>query len=109
MQHNSKVEIERVNGKYVSQIEVSSIGRAGRKRLVADTFHEALKQVAGAHDELLGHVETFHKASQPAPVPVADENPKATAKDGNVRPHLVPKANKPGKKRNEQARKFASE
>lgn len=66
MHHNLKIEMERVNNQYVTQIELSTFGRCGRARLVADTFDQAMEQLQAKHDELLGSAEAFHQGSLPA-------------------------------------------
>lgn len=86
MNYNLKVEMERRNGVVISQIEVSGVGRAGRKVFNAPTFKAALAQLQKEHDTLLGHVEAYHKpavetraapAQAPAPAKAKAEK-KAT-------------------------------
>jgi len=67
MHHNLKIEMERVNNQYVTQIELSTFGRCGRGRLVTATFDGALEALKAKHDELLASAQAFHAASQPAP------------------------------------------
>lgn len=120
MHYNLKVEIERVRSEYVTQIEVASVGRAGRKRLVSPTFEQAIADLTAAHDELLGHVADYHKASAP-PAAAPEVKVKAPAK-AQAGPKKSPKGKgapaKPAvesigskfKKAAKQAvRKFASE
>lgn len=66
MHQNLKIEIERINNQYVTQIELSTFGRCGRARLVSDTFDEALKVLKAKHDELLASAMAFHSGVSPA-------------------------------------------
>lgn len=78
MHYNLRVEMERINGKVVTQIEVSGVGRCGRERLDSPDFDAALKDLKAAHDKLLGGVSDYHSNSHapaapaPAPKPVKD-------------------------------------
>jgi hypothetical protein len=63
--HNVRVEIERVNGNFVAQCEVSSCGRAKRTRKVSDTFVEAMEGVAVDYLAGLAEVISYSQASPP--------------------------------------------
>jgi hypothetical protein len=79
MHYNVKIEIERIRSDFVTQIELSSVGRCGRRRLVSPTFEQAIKDLTAAHDELLASAQAYFKASAPVgivePPPVATEQP----------------------------------
>lgn len=65
MHHNLKIEMERVNNQYVTQIELSTFGRCGRARLVSDSFDAAMELLQAKHDELLASAQAFHQGAQP--------------------------------------------
>lgn len=72
MHYNLRVEMERINGKVVSQIEVSGVGRCGRERIDSPDFDAALKDLKAAHDKLLGSVTEYHTNSQPVQDPAPE-------------------------------------
>lgn len=72
MNYNLRVEMERVNGKVVTQVEVSGVGRAGRERFDSPDFDSALVTLKETHDKLLGGVSQYHTNSQPAPDPAPE-------------------------------------
>lgn len=76
MHYNFKADIERINSKFVANVEVSGPGRAGTIRVVADTIEEVLAGIKEKHDELLGGVEAYHAASV---TPAGAEVPEAAA------------------------------
>lgn len=67
--YNMKVEIERVNGVWVTQVEMANYGRARRITVRLEDLGEALKQVAEFHDENLTEMENFLIGSQPDNLP----------------------------------------
>ena len=74
MNYNCRVEIERVNGKFVTQVEISNYGRAKRSRHSAETMDDALAIVAKAHNDGLAEIEAFLR---PAPVAVEAAQPSS--------------------------------
>lgn len=77
MHYNLKTEIERIRGEYVIQVEVSSVGRCRRQRIVSKTFEGALSDLRIAHDQMLSEVQAFEDASKPAAAPASE--PAVTA------------------------------
>lgn len=104
MNYNLKVEMERINGNVVSNIEVSSAGLARRTRIVSADFDKALGDLKVKHGELLTQLETFHApASAPAPEtspPAAKPKAKATeqGKSNRVQGSAVEGLHPPAKK-----------
>jgi len=66
MNYNMKAEVERVRGMYVATIEVSGAGRAGNRRVSAETFEELQAKMKVEHDALLSNVQAYHAAGTPA-------------------------------------------
>jgi len=73
MNYNCRVEIERVNGKFVVQFEISNYGRARRSRHSAETMGDVLAIVAKAHDDGLAEIEAFLRPAQAVAEPASQD------------------------------------
>lgn len=69
MNFNMKCDIERNRGLYVGNVELSCVGRSGRKRVTDENFDAFLEKLKDAHDELLGNSVAYHTASVPSAPP----------------------------------------
>lgn len=113
MNFNMKCDIERNRGLYVGNVELSGVGRSGRKRVTDENFDAFLEKLKDAHDELLGNIVAYHTASAPSAPPthhsetlVAQKKPVPVKKAKAGKPALH-KATRPAPKK-EAVRSFAS-
>jgi hypothetical protein len=63
MHYNFKADVERQNGKFVANVEVSGPGRSGTRHVVADDLAGILAAIQGVHDEMLKGVLAFNANS----------------------------------------------
>lgn len=66
MNYNLRVSMERINGNVVTQLEVSSIGRARRRMITSPDFDAAMADLKLGHDALLEEIAAYNR---PAPAP----------------------------------------
>ena len=82
MNYNMRVEIERVNGVFIVQVEMSNAGRAKRNRVTAVTLEEALAAVTTSYEDGMKEMEAFLNpplvVDIPAPVPAPKDVQPAT-------------------------------
>jgi hypothetical protein len=70
MNYNLRVSMERINGNVVTQLEVSSIGRARRRMITSPDFDAAMADLKLGHDALLEEIAAYNR---PAPVEAPPE------------------------------------
>lgn len=74
MNYNLRIEVERVNGKFVAQVEVSGCGKCSRSRTVYSEFDEMMEGVADTYAQGIKAISAYN-----APPPVEENAPEKVA------------------------------
>lgn len=94
MNYNMRVEIERVNGNFIVQVELSNAGRAKRNRLTATSLDDALAAVRDSYDVGMKEMEAFLNPPvaqvEPAPTVAAKDVQPATESKGAPKKAAAP-------------------
>ena len=106
MNYNLRVSMERMNNKVVTQLEVSTIGRARRRVINSPDFDQAMIDLRREHDALLAEINDYNRPAPAAaepdslPTPPVEFEP-AQKQEGFVEPKILP-PKKRGRKSNAQ-------